>query len=216
VGTTPTGINDQGQVVGTYYGDDFLARSFLYDDGVYTPLEIPGALQTIANGINNRGQIAGTYLDDDFVVHNVVYDVDGEFTEFPTVPGAFFSDPIAVNDRGQVVGSYSERDRPAKYPTHGYAYADGAYTVLDFPGAAGTDFFQGTRAQGVNNAGQVVGFYDARDSSVRGFVYARGVYTAVDVPGAANTYAYGINDRGQVVGSYQDADGNFHTFVLSR
>jgi hypothetical protein len=39
------------------------AQGFLFDNGVYTTIDAPGASTTIPFGINNRGQIVGTYVD---------------------------------------------------------------------------------------------------------------------------------------------------------
>jgi len=60
--TFPYGINDAGQIVGTY--EDFTTRrhGFLRDvDGSYTMLDVAGAYQTWAYGINGSGQIVGVY-----------------------------------------------------------------------------------------------------------------------------------------------------------
>jgi probable HAF family extracellular repeat protein/parallel beta-helix repeat protein len=62
-----------------------------------------------------------------------------------------------------------------------------------------------TYAQGINNAGQIVGAYLDQDGS-RGFLLSGGTYTTLDAP-----FATGINDAGQIVG--WDADQ--HGFLLS-
>ena len=60
--------------------------------------------------------------------------------------------------------------------------------TLDVPGYAGTG------ASGINNRGQIVGFY----SSDHGFLLDHGSFTAIDVPGAIGTVPSGINERGQI------------------
>src|SRR5262245_2109304 len=62
-GTSPNyaelnGINDSGQIVGSYGG-----HGFLLDQGSYTTIDVPGAQATFATGINDSGQIVGWYLD---------------------------------------------------------------------------------------------------------------------------------------------------------
>src|SRR5262249_45202475 len=63
--TLATGLNDRGQVVGTYSQQG--QHAFLYSDGNYTTLDDPLATNgyggTVASGINNAGQIVGTYFD---------------------------------------------------------------------------------------------------------------------------------------------------------
>ena len=81
------------------------------------------------------------------------------------------------------------------------------FTTLDVPGASVTE------ADGINNAGQVVGFFN--DSGVdRGFINTGGTFTTLDVPGARGTNAFGINNAGQVVGVFGDSSGS-HGFVAS-
>lgn len=80
----------------------------------------------------------------------------------------------------------------------------GTYTTIDFPGAAATV------AQGVDSAGDVVGFFVDDNSEVHGFIFSGGAYTQLDVPGTLQgTDAYGINDLGQVVGSTDSTLGLF-------
>ena len=61
------GINNFGQIVGTYTSDDPIGRhGFLYQDGRYTSFLFPVSGRpdaTIINGINDWGVIAGTFAD---------------------------------------------------------------------------------------------------------------------------------------------------------
>jgi hypothetical protein len=73
--TTPLGINDRGQVVGSYYQTapfrppGSKPRGFLLDHGKLTRLDVPGAAGTLAMGINNRGQVVGQYQQPDGTSH---------------------------------------------------------------------------------------------------------------------------------------------------
>ena len=69
-----------------------------------------------------------------------------------------------------------------------------------------------TFAQGINNVGQIAGFYAKADGTSHGFVLTRGRFTTVDVPGASWTEVYSINGRGELVGTFEDATG-IHGFV---
>jgi probable HAF family extracellular repeat protein len=90
---------------------------------------------------------------------------------------------------------------------HGFLLDQGSYTTLDVPGA------HWTHALGINDAGQVVGWYwDAIGD--HGFLFAQGSYTTLDVPGAISTGANGINASGQIVGYYVDAAGT-HGFLAT-
>jgi uncharacterized membrane protein len=52
------GINDAGQIV---VNSD--AGAFLFENGSYTPLNVPGSDGTVVSGINASGQIVGYYYD---------------------------------------------------------------------------------------------------------------------------------------------------------
>src|SRR5260221_11799209 len=62
-GTLASGINDTGQIVGTY-ADASGVHGFLLSGGSYTTLDAPLAPQyTISQGINGPGQIVGVFLN---------------------------------------------------------------------------------------------------------------------------------------------------------
>lgn len=64
VNTSPTGINDRGQIVGTYYNTlEDRTHMFLYDTGVFMTFDVPGVATATPFDINNRGQIVGFYGD---------------------------------------------------------------------------------------------------------------------------------------------------------
>ena len=117
--TGVTGINDRGEMVGTYSTGQ-TRSAFVYSSGAFTPLSLPGAPQDI----NNRGQIVGSYYT---AVGNVfgdrvfVYN-QGSYDWF-VVPESVYCDrgfiemlnlAWAINDRGEVAGiwqAYSLSDR---------------------------------------------------------------------------------------------------------
>src|ERR1700692_4239840 len=59
--TSAYGINDAGQVVGSYF-DATSVHGYIYSNGNYTTLSFPGSTSTTLYGINNSGQIVGNYL----------------------------------------------------------------------------------------------------------------------------------------------------------
>jgi len=91
-------------------------------------------------------------------------------------------------------------------PTH--AAGSFSFTAIDFPGATDTYTF------GINDSGEIVGFFREAGRSGHGFLRsATGAFTAIDVPGAATTSALKINRVGQIVGTFVDARGKFHGFL---
>jgi probable HAF family extracellular repeat protein len=61
VATIPHGINDIGDIVGSYH-DGTTLRGFIYDGTNYRTVEVPGAFSTSLFRINNQGHIVGYYV----------------------------------------------------------------------------------------------------------------------------------------------------------
>src|SRR5262249_43205698 len=97
------------------------------------------------------------------------------------------------------------------FGNHGFVYnlGTGTYFTIDHPGV-NVD----TEADGINNAGQIVGRYD--DASGRhGFLYFGGVFTTIQQLASRDSIARGINNFGQIVGEYTDNNGAGHGFLYN-
>jgi hypothetical protein len=81
-------------------------------------------------------------------------------------------------------------------------YAQGAWTFTTTDDPAATPGTTGTFAQGINDRGQVVGyFYDS--TGIHGFSKTGSSFTTLNYPDAPlTTFAEGINNKGDVVGRY--------------
>jgi probable HAF family extracellular repeat protein len=207
-GTFATGINDQGQIVGTY-NDAAGPHGFLYSGGVYTTLDntVRPLGDTVVNGINALGQIIGYYYDGNGDKHGFLYS-NGAYSPLD-YPAARQTVPLGISDAGQIVGNYIDSGGVG----HGFLYSGGSggtYTSLNGHLAG---------ANGINTSGQIVGFYF--DIRPHGFLYSNGTETTIDYPTATDaTLAYGINNHGQIVGTYTDFDdihggGGLHSFLYS-
>jgi uncharacterized membrane protein len=76
-------------------------HGFLFDNDVFTRIDVPGALSTLALGINNRGQIVGAYSDE-AIGHGFLLQKD-TFTTIDA-PGAVLSTAaFSINERGQIL-----------------------------------------------------------------------------------------------------------------
>jgi uncharacterized membrane protein len=158
--TWGNGINDAGIIVGDYPESSSVEWGFVLSGGTYTRLAYPGATSTSANGINNSGQIVGgMYVPGvsqyGFLLHN------GTYTALPYTA-------YGINNLGEIVGEHDG---------HGYLLSGGSYTYLDYPGAAFTF------AAGINDLGQIVGFYSNIDEVPGPFPHSF-LATPVPVPGA--------------------------------
>jgi uncharacterized membrane protein len=168
-------------------------------DYEYVALPLPPV--SLAQDINNQGQIVGYTLafgpPQSFLVE------DGVVTMF-TFPNAVATVAQGISDNGSIVGAYSLTGDPAN--GHGFVRdALGNFTSFDFPGPT-TIFTQGW---GINNRGDVVGFYFDTTFEPRGFVRrADGTFQSIDHPNAMGaTIATGINDKGVISGIRNDPNG---------
>jgi hypothetical protein len=221
-GTNAFGLNDWGQVVGLYWDPNSVGHGFLLSHGNYTTLDDPNAaLYTAAVSVNNREQIVGYYADSRSVIHGFLLS-HGQYTTLddPNAGTAAGQGTfgIGINNDGQVSGNYV--DAGGVY--HGFLLShghDGQYTTLDDPNA-GTAAGQGTVAYGLNDRGQIVGYYVDAGSVFHGFLLSHGQYTTLDDPKAAagafqGTDAVGISASGKIVGTYIDSNNLDHGFLAT-
>ena len=202
--TFVNGINDRGDIVGSYDGFDadfnFVFGGYVLSHGVFTQFSVPGASFAIPLSINARGDVTGYYGDADFNLHGFV--LRGGVVTTLDVPGADLTIPSGINAKGQIVGSYVAGDT-----WYGFRWDQGVFTTLQLPWP--TVF---TRAMDINDRGEVAGFYDDLDFRQHGFVLSGGKFTRIDAPGASRTVVTGINAPGNILG-WKDFSVSF---LLSR
>ena len=192
-----------GKATGLWYNPQSnTSGSFIHDiaTGATTPLRFPGAEQTLVGGI------AGNYVAGHLYrfmptgeYHGFVHD-GANWTEFdyPVAPGESVNTyPHAVLPDGTVVGSFS-----ASGASSGFVRSPaGAFTPLDYPGAARTGAFGADRSR-------VVGIYQNDSFISRGFLYDGTTWTPIDYPGATDTTPRAI-DGDLIVGDFYE--GQFGT-----
>ena len=113
------GINNRGQMVGSYIDAEGAYHGFVRDrrGRVTTLPEAPGAEPTAGGtqptSINERGQIVGLAYDAQGGSRAFRYE-NGKFSLVDGTPGAVFTRPLDVDNRGRAVGDYGTR--PAGAP----------------------------------------------------------------------------------------------------
>jgi probable HAF family extracellular repeat protein len=204
------GMNDRGEVVGSYYDTNGQRRAFHWQQGVMTdPGLLPGGLYAYAEDINNQGQIAGTSdatgtvdglsIDD----HAFTY-AAGNFTDLGTLGGKS-SVAHGQNSAGDVVG-WSFR----RFQTYNInPFLRTKDTNINLQLFCGVD--DPGEAYDVNDHTQVVGFAVACGPfyGYRPFVWQDFAGDLADSPadmihlgtfGGNNGVGRAINNRGQIAG----------------
>jgi hypothetical protein len=167
-------------------------------------VNVPGATQQTASAVNDAGEIVGFYSASSTVVQGYLLS-GGAFTTI-AVPfsSATWSYAEGIDNAGDIVGYWLD-----SVTSHGFLLSGGTYASFDYPGASFTI------PVGINNHGEIAGFYGDAAGIFHGFSLSGGTYTTVDYPGATATEAYGINDSGDIVGIYcltSECAANFDTF----
>ena len=186
------GINNAGEIAG-YHGNGLNQGFTLKLPNTFTLEELPGAVQTQVTAVNDLGQTAGFYTDQAGVQHGFLK----LGANFKTVdyPGSVGNNQlVALNSASQAVGFYSQASGPNIY----YLYERGKFLLLRLP----DQIKSSATITGINNAGQLSGYYLDKASYFHAFLLSEGQLKALNFPGAGGTVAYGLNNIGQVVGYY--------------
>jgi probable HAF family extracellular repeat protein len=107
VGTDVYGINNSGQLVGTYYDANLKPHGFALFDFLagYTAIDDPlGTEGTFATGINDAGQIVG-YCQNNSGTPGFLYN-GGTYTTLDNPSGVGATFIYGINNNGAVVGTY--------------------------------------------------------------------------------------------------------------
>jgi hypothetical protein len=127
----------------------------------------------------------------------------GAFFSF-AAPSARNTYVYGLNTASVVVGSFEDQSSKS----HGYYAWKTNFGVVDFPGAAGT------WVTGVDDYGDVVGYYDPGDGKYRGFFVAPGEnFVDVALPGCVSTALTGINNSADLLGQCQLPGGEWVGFI---
>ncbi len=185
--TRLSGVNDFGQLVGTYVRGGTLHGFLDTRSGIQTT---PSPFLPLA--INDLGRVLG--LGD---ITTKYYSYWNGILTPVTIKGSVITGDTSLyglNNIGQYAGSSGGLSRQ-----YGIIVTNGVIsTTITLSGY--------TFVHAINDRGQAVGYYDAPASgqtySLRnGFLYENGAATTFDEPGAGQTWLTGINDRGDIIGA---------------
>lgn len=168
----------------------------------FTPIDVPGAVETVARAISNDGDIVGHYKDANGQHHGFLL-VQGVFTTID-FPGARQTRARGINRVDQIVGWYED----ANGDSHGYVLDQGVFTSFDIPGAIDT------RGHSIKTSGKIIGRYVDANKVSHGFILKDGNVTTIDVPGATDTGAQ-TRRHGLTLGNFHDGNGQ-HGFLRGK
>ena len=219
--TQALGINDGGTIAG--YGNSTIFNGFTLTlppaAANFTRLNFPGAdggTQVI--GISN-----GTPpTTDGFYVlggaTNGFANTGGQGGTFTTVDatGFAFTQLLGINGSGTTAAGYWTHDATgatgqiAGTVSGGPSFTSPTFTNINALLPANLN----SQATGVNDAGEVVGFYQYNSTpDFSAFVDKGGVITTFQFPGSVDTQALGVNALGEIVGDYTNASGQMFGFL---
>jgi probable HAF family extracellular repeat protein len=182
---SPTGINNNGDIVGTAYDTGGRPVAFRHTAAGFHIYPSPGPAHSAwGNGINSAGTIVG-FCDRNGSIYHAMYaatagpsvDFDSNFTRS--------SEAVAINDSGYVVGTASSQAFLGH--TGGWIHLLGSML--------GTNFV----AKDINNDFVIAGY----DPTWGGKTYDVGTGTTTHLGwalGSFNNRAYAINESGEVAG----------------
>jgi len=168
------GVNDRDVAVGFYMGAKGQAHSYEFSilGGWFRRIRIPGSMSTTASGINNHGAVAGFYTGRGGVTRGFLRGAHGRVIRL-TFPGASSTMAFGVNDFGEVVGTYmTGQGNNAKSFGFTWSRRTGFRKINDPQGRGATTL------NGINNAGDLVGFFTDRTGNTDGVLVARGHFRA--------------------------------------
>jgi hypothetical protein len=154
-GTVPESLNDNG-VVGQYEDSQGVMHGFVYHNGRYTTVYIPGAMATGVWAENDLGVMIGSYYDSVGAARGFI-DFHGIIIPF-NPPGAgdvagagTYASGISMN--GVVVGTYYTASAPTL--SEGFIFKDGKFTALSDP-EAGDGANEGTSPSAIAEDGSAI------------------------------------------------------------
>jgi probable HAF family extracellular repeat protein len=202
------GINNRNVIAG-YHGAS-VNQGFTYalKTNTFTTENYPGSAQTQVIGIANTTNTAGFYISSGGATVGFI-DRQGTFASvaYPNQP---FNQLLSQNDVAQAAGYYSTvADGSGPDTPYVYDELGGVFEALVIPNSFSA------QATGINNSGNICGFYVNAGGLNRGWLLVGGHFTVLNYPGSTGTQALGLNNQGSVVGFYTDSSGNSHGFVYS-
>ena len=180
------GINDFGKAAGFWMDNNGHEHGFVVELDLRThsarkfieiaPATFPAAVATQASDITDRDEVCGFWTDGNNNNHGFAGRLGERLVSFDVkIEGttATSTSPFGCNNDGKIVGSFTD----SKGAVHGFIYQHGRFKQFDASGSSQAPAFNvmGTLINGVNDEGDIVGFY-SDGNRVHGFVRYAGEF----------------------------------------
>lgn len=167
-GATDTSLRaispDGRYVAGTYSSPDGSLRSFILDRSTNSYTPVGQGTFDIAQGINSAGQMVGS-VNGGSTRQSFIYDIGSGSTSYFSFADARSVSARAINDHGQISGWLLTGASGSGHYVAWIGSSSGYQTIA--VGAAGAT---STIGEGMNNLGQVAGFWSDATGNSHGFV----------------------------------------------
>ncbi|HEY4045457.1 MAG TPA: hypothetical protein VGM27_01215 [Acidobacteriaceae bacterium] len=182
--TTPVqnllGINDFAKAAGFWTDNNGHAHGFVVELNTQSlsastfieipPSTFPNAVATQASNITDKDNVCGFWTDDKGNNHGFFGRLGRTFFTFDvSIDGVLATSTSAFgcNNKGEIVGSFTD----SSGNVHGFIFVRGRFFQFDAAGSSQTPAFNvmGTFINGVNDRGDIVGFF-SDGTKVNGFV----------------------------------------------
>lgn len=201
------GINDSNVVTGEWQDSSGNIHGFYGpDDGSdYTSFDDSGG-STEARGISVNGTITGydtgTLVPWEMSTNGTLTDITRKGMDLNEIAQG-------INKSGIFAGNYDNTSGTSV----GYLGSKAKYkSAFKLKGIKNT----GYAGRGIDDAGDLVGWYLDSSGIEHGFLLSSGKVTTVDDPnGTEGTALEGINNKGTISGLYTDSSGNRHGFTYA-
>lgn len=204
VSSRALGVNNVGQVVGTFDNANGVATPYLFSSNILVDLTNRGVASV--NAINDADLVTGTLGKPAKTLDGPAYFMGaggGTFTRILSLRAHSPAEGLAINATGRIVGWSGLPSRTGANIPHAYDF----FTHTDF--GPGSD-------NAVNNNGDSAGYIvtNATANVTTAFVALSGSRIFIGTLGGSSSKALGINDQDAVVGSSDVAGGGgTHAFI---
>jgi probable HAF family extracellular repeat protein len=177
----------------------------------FKDVNAPGAMETDTYAVNNFGVIAGDYVDSSQVQHGMILNGKSLTTVDRagclTTPGHGAIALFGLTSKQVAIGWCFDTNQQTEVA---FEYNHGRITPITISGAVSV------QAQGINDAGQVVGAYLDEAGLQHGFLLTGAKLTRLDVPGHNTPAAWSINNRGLIsIYAINNNSGHHDSFLTT-